>query len=74
MDILPKYHWIYSVVVTLQGFRLVKLMAELNNLNFWATDVGNAYLEDFTPEQVYIIAVPVFGQLEGHVLVMSKAL
>jgi hypothetical protein len=49
-------------------------MAELNNLEFWATDIGNAYLEALTAEKVYIIAGPEFGELEGHALVISKAL
>ena len=65
---------VYSGVVSLRGFRLVMFMAELNNLQFWATDIGNAYLEAHTAENVYIIAGPEFGELEGHALVISKAL
>jgi hypothetical protein len=49
-------------------------MAELSNLEFWDTDIGNAYLEALTEEKVYIIALPEFGVLEGHALVKSKAL
>jgi hypothetical protein len=40
----------------------------------WATDIGNAYLEAFTMEQNYIVAGPEFGQLEGHYLIIVKAL
>jgi hypothetical protein len=40
----------------------------------WATDIGNAYLEAYTSEKVYIIGGPEFGELEGHILVVSKAL
>jgi len=40
----------------------------------WATDIGNAYLEAETREKVYIIAGPEFEELEGHVLVICKAL
>jgi hypothetical protein len=40
----------------------------------WATDVGNAYLEAVTDEKVYVIAGPDFGHLQGHVLVVYKAL
>jgi hypothetical protein len=65
---------VYSGVVSLRGFRLVLFLAELNGLNLWATDIGNAYLEAFTSEKVYIIAGPEFGQLEGHILIISKAL
>jgi hypothetical protein len=37
---------VYSGVVSLRGSRLVLFLAELNNdLQLWATDIGNAYLE-----------------------------
>ncbi|GAX27530.1 hypothetical protein FisN_UnNu102, partial [Fistulifera solaris] len=65
---------VYSGVVSLRGFRLVTFLAELNDLKFWATDIGNAYLEAYTSERVYIEAGPEFGKLEGHILLISKAL
>jgi hypothetical protein len=65
---------VYSGVVSLRGFRLVMFMSELNILEFWATDIGIAYLEALTAEKVYIIAGTNFGELEGHALVISKAL
>jgi hypothetical protein len=34
---------IYSGVVRLQGFQIVLFLAELNDLQLWATDAGNAY-------------------------------
>ena len=37
-------------------------------------DVGNAYLEAYTQEKVYIIAGPEFGELAGHTLIIVKAL
>ena len=49
-------------------------LSELNSLPLWATDVGNAYLESLTSEKVYIIAGPEFGELEGHILIVNKAL
>jgi hypothetical protein len=49
-------------------------LAELNNLELWATDVGNAYLESTTTENVYIVAGPEFGEREGHILIIRKAL
>jgi Reverse transcriptase (RNA-dependent DNA polymerase) len=53
----------------------VLFLAEFNNdLQLWATDIGNAYLEAYTTEKVYIIAGPEFGEREGHILVISKAL
>jgi Reverse transcriptase (RNA-dependent DNA polymerase) len=48
----------YSGVVSLRGFRLVIFLAELNHLPIWATDIGNAYLEAYTSEKVYVIAGP----------------
>jgi Reverse transcriptase (RNA-dependent DNA polymerase) len=54
---------VYSSVVSLQGFRLVLFLAELNGFQLWATDIGNAYL-----------AGPEFGDREGHILVIGKAL
>jgi hypothetical protein len=65
---------VYSGVVSLRGFRLVLFLAELNKLELWATDIGNAYLEAFTSEKVYIVAGPEFKELEGHILIISKAL
>ena len=47
---------VYSGVVTLRGLRMVIFLAELNGLDLWATDIGNAYLEAETKEKVYIIA------------------
>jgi hypothetical protein len=32
----------YSGVVSLQGFQLVLFLAELNKLQLWVTDIGNA--------------------------------
>ena len=65
---------VYSGVVSLRGFRLVLFLGELNDLEVWSTDIGNAYLEAMTSEKVYIVAGPEFGELEGHILVIHKAL
>jgi len=65
---------VYSGVVSLHGLRIVLFLAELNHLETWATDIGNAYLEAQTREKVYIIAGPEFGELEGHVLVIRYGL
>jgi hypothetical protein len=42
----------YSGVVSLRGIRLVIFLAELNQLEIWGADVGNAYLEALTKEKV----------------------
>ena len=36
--------------------------------------MGNAYLESYTKEKVYIIAGEEFGDRQGHKLVITKAL
>jgi histone deacetylase 1/2 len=51
-------------------------VAILNGLIVFCTDVGNAYLESYTKEKVYVIGGPEFAPfgLEGHVLLINKAL
>ena len=65
---------VYSSVVSLRGLRLIIFLGELNGQETWSTDIGNAYLEAKTAEHVYIIGGPEFGELEGHVLLIVKAL
>jgi hypothetical protein len=65
---------VYSSVVPLRGIRILTFIAELNECETWATDIGNAYLESYTREKVYIVAGPEFGELEGHTLIIVKAL
>jgi Reverse transcriptase (RNA-dependent DNA polymerase) len=65
---------VYSGMVSLRGFNLVIFRGKLNELDVWATDIGNAYLEAFTSEKVYIIAGTKFKQREGHILIISKEL
>jgi hypothetical protein len=51
------------------------LLAKLNGLKVKAVDVGNAYLEPYTKEKLYVIAGPEFGEeRQGHVMVIVKAL
>ena len=49
-------------------------IAELNDLEIWGTDVGNAYLESKTHEKVVFIAGDEFGPLAGHLFQIVKAL
>ena len=65
---------VYLGVVSLHVVRLIIFLAELNGLKVWQTDVGNAYLEAKTTKKVYAIAGPEFGEKEGHILVVNKAL
>ena len=65
---------VYSGVVSLKGLRTVLFIAELNGLETYSTDIGNAYLEAYTAEKVAIIGGPEFGEREGHTLLIVKAL
>jgi Reverse transcriptase (RNA-dependent DNA polymerase) len=68
---------VYSSVASLRGVRIVMFLAELNDyLNFWSTDIGNAYLESDTMEKIYIIGGKEFEciGMQGHTLVIVKAL
>ena len=65
---------IYSGVVSLRHLRLVIFLGELNNLELWGGDIGNAYLEIYTHEKLFIIAGAEFEELEGFILVFNKAL
>jgi hypothetical protein len=65
---------VYSGVVSLRGLQTLLFIAELNDLQTWTKDVGNSYLEAETKEKVYVIAGSQFGDLEGHVLIIIKAL
>jgi hypothetical protein len=53
---------------------MVAFLSELSGLDLWATNIGNAYLEAKMSELLFIIASPEFGDLEGHMLVIYKAL
>ena len=70
----PNTESVYSGVVSLRGIRLVVFLAELNALELWGANVGNAYLEALTKEKVYIVGGPEFGPLQGHTLLIFKAL
>ena len=65
---------IYYGVVSLRNLRLVILLGKLNHLDLWGADIGNAYLEAFTDEKLYIVAGPELQELEGYILIFLKAL
>ena len=65
---------IYSGVVSLRNLRLVIFLGQLNHLELWGADIGNAYFEAFTDEKLYIVGGPEFQELEGYILIFLKAL
>ena len=69
----PSKEDVYSGVVSLRSIRICMLLAKLNDLKIVTADVGNAYLEAFTREKLFIVAGPEFGStLEGHVLLIEE--
>ena len=52
---------VYSGVVSLRGFRMCLFLAELNGMEAYTTDIGNAYLEAYTTEKLYVQAGSEFG-------------
>ena len=65
---------IYSGVLSIRSLRLVIFQAKLKSLEVWGADIGSAYLEAKTKEKLYVDAGPGFEELEGHILVIYKAL
>ncbi len=65
---------VYSSVVSIKTLRLVTFLSELNDLQLYGADIGNAYLEAETKEKLYIVGGEEFGDREGHILVIRKAL
>ena len=53
---------------------MVVFLSQLNDFEIWGADVGNAYLEAYTDQKLCIIAGPEFKELQGHLLIMIKAL
>ena len=64
---------VYSGVVSIPGIRMVTFLAELNELELWAADIGNAYLCSVTKEKVCFTAGPEFGDKEGYTFIIIKA-
>ena len=64
----------HKLLVSIRSLRLVIFLAKLNNLEVWGADIGNAYLEAKTKEKLHVVAGPEFEELEGHILVIYKAL
>ena len=70
----PNIDGTYSGVVSLRTMRIALVAAELNCLDIMVGDVTSAYLEAFTQEKVCFIAGPEFRALQGHLLIIERAL
>ena len=67
-------HLTKESVVSLRSLRMVVFLSQLNDFEIWGADVGNAYLEAYTDQNLCIIAGLEFRELQGHLLIMIKAL
>ena len=56
---------IYSGVVSLRHLGLVIFLGEHNNIELWGAHIGNAYLEAYTNEKLFIIAGQNFKNLKA---------
>ena len=65
---------VYSGKVSLRGLQTCLFIDELDGMEPWATDIGNAYLEALTSEEVCIRSGLEFEELEGHLFIIYKAL
>ena len=65
---------VYSGVVSLQWLRMIIFLTEINQLDIWATYIGNVYLEEKTSEKVYITAGQQFREKWGNTLTIYKSL
>ena len=69
----PPKEDVFSGVVSMEAVCLGFVMAQLNGLQVCAGDVGEAFLNAYTKEKIYIIAGPEFGSLAGKRLIVNKA-
>ena len=67
-------HLTKEPVVSLRSLRMVVFLSQLNDFEIWGADVGNAYLEAYTDQNLCIIVGPEFKELHVHLLIMIKTL
>ena len=63
----------FASVVSTEAVRLGFILAQVQNLKCVTGDVGNAFLTAFTSEKIYVVAGPEFGEFEGKIMIMVKA-
>ena len=64
----------YSSVVSRDSVRIILMIAALNDLDIEGADIENAYLTAPCREKVWLRGGIEFGDLEGEVLIVEKAL
>ena len=64
----------YSSVVSRDSVRIAFLYAALNDLKVFACDIQNAYLTAKCREKIWCRAGPEFGNQEGKIMIIVRAL
>jgi len=64
----------YSSVVSRESVRIAFLIAALNDLDIFAADIGNAYLNAPCRERIWTTAGKEFGSDEGSIMLIVQAL
>ena len=64
----------YASVVKGQSVRLLQVIADANGLDCLCGDVSNAFVNAYTNEKIYCRAGPEFGDREGCIVIIDKAL
>ena len=67
-------HQSYSSVVHTRTVRLLQTIAMNEGLNMIVGDIGNAFVQAYTEEKIWSRAGPEFGDKEGSVIILNKAL
>ena len=63
----------FAFVVFTEAVRLGFILTQVQNLKCITGDVGNALLTAFTSEKIYVVSGPEFGEFEGQIMIMEKA-
>jgi hypothetical protein len=67
-------HLTYSSIVSRESVRIGFLVAALNDLDIWAADIQNAYLNAPTKEKVWFKAGDEWGEHKGKPILVVRAL
>ena len=70
----PDTSEIYSGVVSIEHVRMALFLADLNDMDVIAADVGNAFLHGKTREKLWTKAGRGCGKLEGKYLIVDRSL
>ena len=63
----------FASVVSTKAVCLGFILAQVQNLKCVTGNVSSAFLTAFTSEKIYVVAGPEFGEYEGQIMIMEKA-